>query len=236
MLILGIDTSCREATIALLRAADSAAEMETVHLVQLADGRASELLMPAIAALLESHAVEKCSLSLIAVASGPGSFTGLRVAVATAKGLAEAFDIPVVAVSVLETVALKAPAQGRAVAALDAQRDEVFYGEYIADRATGTRRVHEEIASIHDLAAQLGAAHGASPQIITPDEALACTLRAAGLQVSLSARPTAEDIARIAFAKFLAGERSDVSTLDANYLRRSDAEIVFSRKLGSRQP
>ena len=216
----------------------------------LGEGRASEVLVPAMAALLARNGVEKSSLSLVAVASGPGSFTGLRVALATAKGLAEAFAIPVVPVSVLEAIALASGVEGRVVAAMDAQRGEVFIGEYMIgkidkdmlDSAWPAERLREEIARLGDFMSLL--ASGASqPPVFTPDADLAASLREASIrlreaeieaapEVSVISRPTAEDIARIAHCKWIAGFRADVAALDANYLRRSDAEIVFARKPG----
>jgi tRNA threonylcarbamoyladenosine biosynthesis protein TsaB len=236
MLILGIDTSGRQGSVALLQAPDEAPDelqggpLHTVELAPLAGGQYSELLVPAIAALLERHGLQKRALSLLAVASGPGSFTGLRVAIATVKGLAEAFAIPVVPVSVLEAILLAWPAQGRAVAAIDAQRGEVFFAEHLA------ANLREEIAGFDAFAAML-AAGSPPPTALTPDEALATRLResafpASAFDVALVARPTAEDIARIAYRKFLAGVRADIATLDANYLRRSDAEIFSAPKPG----
>jgi tRNA threonylcarbamoyladenosine biosynthesis protein TsaB len=210
----------------------------------LGDGRASEVLVGGIAALLERHGVEKSTLSLIAVASGPGSFTGLRVALATAKGLAEAFAIPVVPVSVLEALALASGVQGRVVAAVDAQRAELFFGEYIvgesilgesivdAANAPTAELLREGIASFEDFVSVF--ASGPSLRIVTPDPLLAAQLRETAIGIAqdilVVPRPTAQDIARIAHRKFLAGFRADVAALDANYLRRSDAEIVAARK------
>jgi tRNA threonylcarbamoyladenosine biosynthesis protein TsaB len=237
VLILGIDTSDRQGSVALLESegaqpAQSAEreEAKTLELASLGEGHSSELLVPAIDGLLARHRVQKRSLSLIAVAGGPGSFTGLRVAVATAKGLAEALAIPLVAVSVLEAVALTSGVRGRVVAAVDAQRGEVFFGEYIVggERA---ERVREGIAAIENFLSELDS--GSPLTIITPDASLAARLRhSADLIPTISEvrRPTAEDIARIAQNKFLSGERADVASLDANYLRRSDAEIVAARK------
>ena len=237
MLILGIDTSGRQGSVALLQSQQTqGAESEnvtTVELETLGEGRASELLVPAIDTMLARCGVEKRSLSLIAVASGPGSFTGLRVAVATAKGLAEALAIPAVPVSVLEAVALASSFQGTVIAALDAQRGELFFGEYYVESGgAGAQRLREGIAAMDDFLARLP-----SPLqivIVTPDPALAVRIREASakpaLEVSEVRRPTAEDFARIAYRKFLAGERPDVAAFDANYLRRSDAEIVAARK------
>lgn len=234
MLILGIDTSGRQGSVALLQAPEEAqgGPLRTVELAPLNGGQYSELLVPGIAGLLERHGLEKRSVALLAVASGPGSFTGLRVAIATAKGLAEAFGIPVVPVSVLEAILLASAGvlcsrgdQGRAVAAIDAQRGEVFWGEFAGGH------LREEICGREGLAAALAA--GSPPAIVlTPDEALAARLRDAALEVELVARPSAEDIARIGYGKFLDGVRADVASLDANYVRRSDAELFSAPKLG----
>ena len=259
MLILGMDTSTEQGSIALLETQESQGPQEsggardagasTIELAMLGEGRASEVLVGGIAALLERHRVEKNSLSLIAVASGPGSFTGLRVALATAKGLAEAFAIPVVPVSVLEALALASGVKGRVITAIDAQRAELFFGEYfvgesivsefivgvgapIADAApTPTaERLREGIAALEDFVSGLDW----PLRVVTPDPSLAVLLRerAIGMaqDILLIPRPTAQDYARIAYRKFLGGCRADVAALDANYLRRSDAEIVAARK------
>jgi len=234
VLVLGIDTSTRQGSIALLREEDGA--LRTVEVAWLAGGQPSETLIPAIAELLERHGLEKHLLSLAAVASGPGSFTGLRVALATVKGLAEAFDLPVAAVSVLEALAVGAPrpaegeiGAGRVVTALDAQRNELFFGEFLLpEGASGmVQEVREELAPISAFTAEFA---GAAP--LTPDEALADRLRAAGLSPVLVSRPSAEQIARIGHRKFLAGERADAASLDANYLRRSEAELVSAVRSG----
>jgi tRNA threonylcarbamoyladenosine biosynthesis protein TsaB len=254
MLILGIDTSGRQGSVALLEAQGGVQNetLLTLECAPLGGGQYSEVLVSAIAALLLRHGLQKRSLALIAVASGPGSFTGLRVAIATAKGLAEALAIPVVPVSVLEAILLASGAQGRAVAAIDAQRGEVFFGEFsvlgesIVASAAGSapsipENLREGIASFADFVSALASA-SPPPKVFTPDEGLAGRLRDSAIrdsaihdsaiEVALVTRPSAQDIARIAHRKFLAGVRADVATLDANYLRRSDAEIFSAPKLG----
>lgn len=233
MLILGMDTSGRQATLALIR--EDGGELKTLELATLADGRASEVLVPGIASLLERHGVSKSSLSLLAVASGPGSFTGLRVAVASAKGLAEALAIPVVAVSILEALALATTIEGQVIAVLDAQRDEVFFGDYTLQSGS-SQRIREGIIPCDQFIARFAGESAQNKTVITSEDSLAERLRNAGIQAVLAERPTAEQIAQIAYRKFVAGERSDVAALDANYLRRSDAEIVFSRKADAESP
>lgn len=239
MLVLGIDTSAHPGSVALLR--EEGGALGTLEVAALGAGQPSETLLPAIAALLARHGLDKHSLSLVAVASGPGSFTGLRVSLATAKGLAEALSIPIIAVSVLEAIAPSAPpgpatapsvAARRVLAALDARRGELFFGEYLVPAGGGLpQKLREGVALYDDFFAQCQAAPSAMA-VVTPDRSLAERLREGGVAAELLARPTAEAVARIGYRKFLAGERADVATLDANYLRRSEAELVAASRLG----
>jgi len=231
MLILGIDTSGRQGSVALLR--DQGEELSTLDLLPLSGGQYSERLVPTIAELLARHGIERSGIGLIAVASGPGSFTGLRIAIATVKGLAEAFDTPVVDISVLEAVALASGMEGEIIAALDAQRSEVFFAEYVVapGRSGSAQKDHEALAGFEDFTAFL-ATVAPPAKVFTPDEALATRLQEVGIDVQTLGRPSAEAFARIAYGRFLGGVRADVATLDANYLRRSDAEI-FSLPKGA---
>jgi hypothetical protein len=86
----------------------------------------------------------------------------------------------------------------------------------------------EGIASLADFATM--AAEAEQP-VITPDEGLAGRLSATGLITTIVAAATAADYARIGHRRFLAGERADLATLDANYLRRSDAELFSTPKV-----
>jgi tRNA threonylcarbamoyladenosine biosynthesis protein TsaB len=218
--------------VALLR--EQNGELSTLDLATLSGGQYSERLVPTIAELLERHGIARNSIGLIAVASGPGSFTGLRISIATVKGLAEAFATPVVAVSMLEAVALASGLDGRVAATLDAQRTEVFVGEYFIHSASSDAQnvSLETIASFQDFTTLLAdpSSSDASTKVFTPDAELATRIQDAGFHAELLARPSAEDFARIAYRKFLNGIRADVATLDAHYLRRSDAEILVTSK------
>ena len=240
MLILSIDTSSADASVALLRGDENAPRgegdtLQTIELAALPGGHASEQLLPTVASMLERHGLPRQSIELLAVASGPGSFTGLRVAVATVKGLAQAFASPLVAVSVLKALALAANVEGRLLPVVDAQRKEVFFGEYVVTglSATGLSAVmqREGLAAFEDFARAVERAEEFPPEsvIVTHDaklaEALTSAIHDASRKVLLVAHPNAVDYARIALARHLAGEHDDPSTLDANYLRRSDAEI-----------
>jgi hypothetical protein len=91
--------------------------------------------------------------------------------------------------------------------------------------------IRESLASFEGFAAALAA--DKVEKVFTPDETIATRLAEIGIESCMLARPNAEAYARIAYRKFCSGVRADVATLDANYLRRSDAEIFSSPKLGN---
>ena len=101
MLILATDTSGKHGSIALARAGEPAAtgEVEVIEVVPLAGGTFSAQLVPQIAALLAKHGFTKNDIGAFVVASGPGSFTGLRVGLAAIKALAEILKKPIVPVA-----------------------------------------------------------------------------------------------------------------------------------------
>lgn len=217
-LLLAVDTSGKNGSLALARIAPDDAEISVLEVVPLAGGAFSAQLVPQIAALLEKHGHTKLDLEAFAVASGPGSFTGLRVGLAAIKALAEALHKPIAAISLLEAVACGGSSQGRALAALDAGRTDVYVGDY--ELSPQTRMRSERLLSREDFLAA-----AAKIQIITPDATLADALRSAGIAVQQIAYPNAADIARLGYEHLKLGHTTLPETLDANYIRRTDAEI-----------
>jgi len=205
----------------------------------IAGGTFSAQLVPTIAFLLAKHGYTVRDLGGFAVASGPGSFTGLRVGLSAVKGLAEVLSRPIAAVSILEAVAAGVtwagntqPSHPVCRVALDASREEVFFGEYECLHQPAPRMLSESLLSLAALADR-ASAWGDSANLVTPDATVVETLRrlvpdSVGISASIVPRPTSEDIARIGLGKLLAGETVSVEGLDANYIRRSDAEI-FSK-------
>jgi tRNA threonylcarbamoyladenosine biosynthesis protein TsaB len=133
MILLAIDTSGKDGSIALARAPENAchsSELNILDIIPLEGGTFSAQLVPQIASLLDKHGFRKNDIGAFAVASGPGSFTGLRVGLAAIKALAEILGKPIAAVSRLEAVARSGQARGSVIAALDAGRGEVYAGLY----------------------------------------------------------------------------------------------------------
>ncbi len=221
MLLLATDTSGKHGSIALARvetANQSSSSIEVLEVVPLAGGTFSAQLIPQIAALLAKHGFKKEDIAAFVVASGPGSFTGLRVGLAAIKALAEVTGKPISAVSLLEAVARSGKVRGKVIAALDAGRGEIYTGIYdITDRVAV---VSEQLLSPDDF---IQAASGLC--VTTPSPSVAALARDAGIQVEGINVPQSDVIARLGWEKIQAGETVSPEELEANYIRRSDAEI-----------
>ncbi len=223
MLILAIDTSGQSGGITL---AESGQEpFRVIESAPIAGGTFSAQLVPTLAALLSKHGYSVKDLGGFAAASGPGSFTGLRVGLSAIKGLAEVLHKPIAVVSVLEALAELAGQTGRLAAALDAGRTEVFLGMYEVT-ANSARMLSEELFSQATFVEKMRE----STALVTSDRSVAELASGAGISAQLVARPGSEMVAKIGGRKLLAGENISVEALDANYLRRSDAEIFFKAK------
>ncbi len=228
MLIVGIDTSGRHGSLALGRfetgtEQGSCGSFETLELVPLVGGTYSAMLMPQFGAMLVRQGVEKSAIDGFAVAAGPGSFTGLRVGLATVKALADALSKPIAAVTTLEAVARGTDAVGRMLVAIDAGRGQVFAGEFLAEGRLRTP-LHERLLSQSEFLEQLS--HEAAP-VYTSDAELAEALLPSGRTIFAVEPPMADLYARIGAERILAGNTISPAELDANYIRRSDAEIFF---------
>jgi tRNA threonylcarbamoyladenosine biosynthesis protein TsaB len=222
MLILAIETSGQSGGITLAEA--NTGSFHVVETAAIAGGTFSAQLIPTLAALLKKHGYGVKDLDGFAAASGPGSFTGLRVGLSAIKGLAETLHKPIATVSVLEALASLADRDGKIAAAMDAGRKEVFLGLY-QKSAGELSRQREELLTQQDFLATLST--GRPAVIITGDSALAELAAASHSSVVVVTSPGSEVVARIGARKLLAGETVSVEALDANYLRRSDAEIFF---------
>ena len=218
MLFLVIDTSGRQGSVALARAGETSC-VEVIEESQLTGGMFSAQLVPQIAALLTKHGFRKADIEAFVVASGPGSFTGLRVGLAAIKALAEILHKPIVAVSLLEVIALASHREGRVFAALDAGRGEVYAGEYEV-AGPSARLCGERVLNRNEF---LSEANGATVSTTIP--VLADAARVAGIPVDIIDRVTTEMIAALGWKKLQAGETVTPEGLEAKYLRRTDAEI-----------
>jgi len=222
MLLLAIDTSGRLGSIALARGHEDGS-CDVIEVVGLAGGTFSAQLVPQVAALLSKHGFTKRDIDAFVAASGPGSFTGLRVGLAAIKALAEILGKPIAAVSLLEVLALAGGAEGTVCAALDAGRGEVYSGEYEV-AGDSAQVLREKLLTKEEFVATAG-----GWKIVTPDAALVGRAESAGLSAVLVEPLSAGAVARLGWRKLLQGQAVSPEQLEANYIRRSDAEIFGAK-------
>ena len=218
-LILAVDTTHEFGSLALLRGREVLEEM----LLHSPEGF-GQILFGRLAELLARQNCKTAEVDCFAAASGPGSFTGVRIGLACVKGLAEATGKPAVAVSNLAAMATFGSAALRAVV-LDARRGEIYGAVY---DARGTAVAPE---TVMPFTAWLQTLPEGEIEFISTDfspfaPALAGT-RFAGAAVTTAPRALAAAVGRIAYERLRAGLASDPAGLDANYVRRSDAELFW---------
>ncbi|HEX7285779.1 MAG TPA: tRNA (adenosine(37)-N6)-threonylcarbamoyltransferase complex dimerization subunit type 1 TsaB [Candidatus Angelobacter sp.] len=224
MLILGIDTSGKSGGVTLADGDEHS--FRVYESAAIAGGTFSAQLVPTVAEVLARHGFKARDLEGFAVASGPGSFTGLRVGLSAVKALAETLHRPIATVSLLEVLASFAEAGGPVAAVMEAGRGELFVGIYfVQSNRQGVACVDESLRTPGELLQELRT--DAHPTVITCDEPVAQWAGSMGFVVLRAPRPDSERIAQLGLKKLLRGETVAPETLDANYLRRSDAEIFF---------
>jgi tRNA threonylcarbamoyladenosine biosynthesis protein TsaB len=218
MRVLLIDTAGSEGSIAL---ADTEFSPTVVAAEALPGRTSSERLVPVLKRLMERRGWRLRELAAIVVVHGPGSFTGVRVGLSAAKGLSEASGVPLIAVSRLAVLAASVNDRGGQVhAVLDAGRGEFYYGEY-----AGQSLVREALMNRQDVVTAVG-----------DGLVVACETKMAEALSVLVPRMMDEPLAGyalpIALQRIRDGNFDDAATLDANYLRKIDAEIFAKAAAG----
>jgi len=227
MKILLIDTCGATGSIALVGAAASPA------VLSLPSRSAAERLVPAIQSLVAGLGLSLAELDTIAVVHGPGSFTGERVGLSAAKGVCHALNLPLVAISRLAVLASLAqfaspeqPSDVPVRALLDAGRGEFYSGLY-----AGGHCLQEALLTRDQLLAEAG--REPRQLFVVCEPVVAQSI--AELAPQIVAEPTAASALPIALARIQQRSFDDPATIDANYLRRTDAEI-FAKSIAAAAP
>jgi tRNA threonylcarbamoyladenosine biosynthesis protein TsaB len=217
--ILALDTTTEFGSIALI--GDGGVEVEV--LLHAHDGF-GQVLFGHLETLLERHGWKLDGIDCFAAAAGPGSFTGVRVGLAAVKGLAEALARPVVAVSNLQALAWFGSAPSRATL-LDARRGQIYGAVYDAAlelvAPETVTHLSQWLASLPEGELEFIAAD------FSPFRGALAGTRFEGAPVVEVPRALAGAIGRIAAARLEKGEAQDPAMVDANYVRRSDAELFW---------
>lgn len=189
----------------------------------------SQTLLPMAEQLLASYGCRVSELDLIAVAAGPGSFTGLRIGVSTAKGLAWAAGLPCAGCSTLASMAWNLCGfEGEVCAAMDARRHQIYNARFRVSGQRLERLTPDRAIALEDLAAELAGCQ--TPQLVVGDGAQLClaALNEAGIPALLAPEnlrlQSAWGVAREALELVRAGQTVSPNELRPVYHRLSQAE------------
>lgn len=189
----------------------------------------SRTLMPIVEHILKNTGLTAADMDAIAVAAGPGSFTGIRIGVAAAKGLAFAADKPAAGVSTLAAMARNvAFCDGLVVCAMDARRQQVYNALFEAKDGQLTRLTPDRAISLEELAAEL--ANDLRPKTVVGDGARLCFahLTEAGISCRLApahlVMQNAMSVALEAEAMAAEGNLVSAQALEPVYLRPAQAD------------
>ena len=224
MLILAFETSAKAGSVALLE--DGKLLGESYQNTGLTH---SQTVMTMAEDLLKSCGYTPQDVGAVAVAAGPGSFTGVRIGVAAAKGYAWGMELPCYGVSTLEALALQLCAwEGTVVCAMDARRNQVYNALFRAEAGKLTRICEDRAVSLTELAEEIK--NLPKPLFLVGDGGNLCyntlkdTVSGLALPPEHRLHQRATGVALAAWQKICAGEEGDGAALAPNYLRLSQAE------------
>ena len=231
MLILAFETSAKAASVALTQ--DGTLLGESYQNTGLTH---SQTLMVMAEDLLKQCSKTVSDLDAVAVAEGPGSFTGVRIGVAAAKGLAWGAELPCYGVSTLEAMAVSLGIyEGYVCPCMDARRNQVYNALFYVNQGNLERLREDRAIALADLKTELEQLNG--PIYLVGDgsrlthKTLSADIPDLILPPEHRLHQRAVGVAVLAEAKAAAGESGDAATLTPNYLRLSQAERERAEKM-----
>jgi tRNA threonylcarbamoyladenosine biosynthesis protein TsaB len=230
MLVLAVETSTPQSSVAL----GSEQGILASSTISWARGH-QEVVVPAVERMLAWSEVELSQVAGVAVGLGPGLFTGLRVGVATCRGLAQVLGLPLVGIGSLDVLAFGVRhTRSRIGAVIDGKRGEVFFAFYRPVPGGVTRETGFAVGPPERLAAELGAS--GEETLLVGNGALLYRrqLEDAGTPVEFAsasrAFPEAVSLLELAVPRFQREETSRPEDVVPHYVRKSDAEINWTRR------
>lgn len=231
MLILAFESSAKAASVALLRE-----DILLGEYYQNCGQTHSRTLLKMAEDLMENCGVSAADITAVACSAGPGSFTGVRIGMAAAKGFSWAKELPCVGVSTLEAMAHQAGAfNGLVVCAMDARRDQIYHAVFSCEGGE-LRRIREDCAVSLEEAAEM-LKNEKKEKIIVGDGAVLCYnvlqkfVPSCILASEQLRHQRASGVALAARQLLLRGETGDAAALAPNYLRLSQAERERNERL-----
>jgi tRNA threonylcarbamoyladenosine biosynthesis protein TsaB len=230
VLILALDTCDARGGVALLRG-ESLLRAEPHGTSE----DYSSWLLPAVERVLAPNGLTLRDIELYAVAAGPGSFTGVRVGLTTVKAWSEVYGRPIASVSRLEALASEGVGSSPYVAAfIDARRDQIFAALY-RRQAAALERIDHEMVIASEKFVEWCAAKAGSDSIDWISADPACLTKTPQWPARLASKETLHEVSALLSPRIgQLGHRlacqnrlTDALSLDANYVRRSDAELFW---------
>ena len=252
VILLALETSGRSGSVAILSVSGECMQCESELLD--ANAGSARTLAPAIHRLLTRRSLHPSDLTAIAVITGPGSFTGLRVGVATAKAMAYALRLPTIEVDSLDTIAYQIPiSHPNLHVVLDAYRGQVFYARYSAPSLAEAQNLRyakateTQILNIDTLLNHVLPQHENGREILVCGPGCSRIRKYLGEPANLAhdnetglsrridwrdgadSAPHAESVARLGHAKLTIKQTQDAFHLNPHYFRASAAEELSGK-------
>ena len=227
MKLLAFETATEACSVAL------SVDGEIVERFELAPRRHAELALPWADALLADAGLARSQLDAIAVGRGPGAFTGVRLAIAIAQGVALGLDRPLLPVSTLAALALPA-ARGNpdapVLAAIDARMGELYVAGYRFVGDTLQPLFDEALLAAEQVDVDREGWHGVGTGFGAGDGALVSQLEGKLVAFDATALPHAADVARLGALAFAAGGAIAPELIEPAYLRNNVAMTLIEQQ------
>jgi tRNA threonylcarbamoyladenosine biosynthesis protein TsaB len=224
MKLLAIETATEACSVAVH------VDGTVIERFEIAPRKHAELTLPWAGELLAQAGIGRRQLDAVAISRGPGAFTGVRLAIAIAQGIALAIDRPLLAVSTLQALALRAPAQAHQVlAAIDARMGEVYTGRFV-QRDGQWVGVDDEAVLPPAQVSLAGEWFGVGTGFAAEQGALVQACGSALTGFDAQALPHAADVATLAVAAWQRGEAIAPELVEPAYLRNNVALTIAEQQ------
>lgn len=217
MKILAIDTSSKICSTAILE------NDKKIDEINLDNGRThSENLMPIVAEILERNHLKLTEIDLISCCTGPGSFTGIRIGIASVKAMAEVNQLPIASVTSLETLARMDESEKTKVALIDARNNQVYCGIFNEKYEPKQKFLADDIANVIETLKKYENIICIGDGAILHKDKLEESL--ANVEFFAQNEQSAVFGGKIAYQKYLKKDLQNADTIVPIYLRKSQAE------------
>lgn len=218
MKLLAIETATEACSVAVH------VDGTVIERFEIAPRRHAELTLPWAGELLAQAGIGRSQLDALAISRGPGAFTGVRLGIAIAQGIALAIDRPLLALSTLQVLALRAPAgQERVLAAIDARMGEVYSGCFSRVHGQWQAQGSEQVQAPEAVSLDGQGWFGVGTGFAAAEGLLASRLQPGLTGVDAGALPHAADLASLAVAAWQRGEAIAPERVEPTYLRNNVA-------------